>query len=107
MEVSLVSKASSRRVRSQRQGSQAGGLRAHADKSRVSLYAGSEPPVEEPTGAEALFEPRFADFAVPGAIRDAFGAFVAQAEGGEDADGAALGLGRVIRRFAPNTPSPW
>lgn len=97
MEVSLVSKVSSRRVRSQRQDSQAGGLRAHADKSRVSLYAGSEPPVEEPTGAEALFEPRFADFAVPGAIRDAFGAFVAQAEGEEDADGAALELGRVIR----------
>ncbi len=100
--VALVSKASSHRNRSQRRGIEARAARPHADKSRVALYGEADAVVEEPTGAEARFEPDFSDFAVPDAIAAAFAEFVECQEADGEADGcrevgAPLELGRVIR----------
>lgn len=66
--------------------------------SRELLYAHIEPPVEEPTGLEADFEPSFSDFVIPPVVTELFAEALAQAEGGTEVAGeGAFELGRVIR----------
>lgn len=74
--------------------------RSRGLSSRETLYSQIEPPVEEPTGLEATFEPVFTDFDIPLAVTTNYEQALEELGSGEKEtpeNAEPLTLGRVIR----------